>query len=147
MYTKQEATLLRQQFWTTLGQYLKPIPSAGGQKVNWINYKTGVRYIHFAMTAEENQAVLSIVLSHPEMTTRNTGRNMLLSLKPVFEKMVPGTWYWEEAVRQDLRMSVILEHVSVYRQQDWPALIAFFKQGIVGLDAFWELHKEFFEMN
>ena len=41
MYTKQEAAQLRKEFWTAFGQYMKPVPTEDGEKVNWINYKTG----------------------------------------------------------------------------------------------------------
>ena len=34
MYSKQEASFLNQKFWTSLGQYLAPIPSAEGEKIN-----------------------------------------------------------------------------------------------------------------
>src|SRR5882724_8418668 len=49
MYTKQEASRLRQEFWTAFGQYMALSPSTGGEKANWLNYKTGVRYLNFKM--------------------------------------------------------------------------------------------------
>ncbi|RZK28608.1 MAG: DUF4268 domain-containing protein, partial [Hymenobacter sp.] len=46
MYSKAEATQLRQAFWTTFGQYMAPVPSAEGWPTNWINYKTGLKHVY-----------------------------------------------------------------------------------------------------
>ena len=60
MYSKEEASKLRQQFWITFGKYLKPIPSAEGLTINWVNYKTGVKNIFFKMDAGQKEATISI---------------------------------------------------------------------------------------
>jgi hypothetical protein len=41
MDTKQEASLTRQHFWTVFSQYMTPVLSAEGLRINWINYNTG----------------------------------------------------------------------------------------------------------
>lgn len=69
MYSKQEASKLKQQFWTSFGLYMQPVPSANGEKVNWINYKTGIRHVSFRMNAGDH-ADISIELSHPDETSR-----------------------------------------------------------------------------
>ncbi len=48
MFSKQEASQLRKDFWTAFGLYMRPIPSAEGDKINWINYKTGEKDIFLA---------------------------------------------------------------------------------------------------
>jgi hypothetical protein len=60
MYSKQEASLLTQQFWTSFGQYLVPVLSAEGEKINWINYKTGEKDIRFTMMTGNRTAKISI---------------------------------------------------------------------------------------
>ena len=44
MYSKQELSRIREEFWTSFGRYMQPILSADGEKVNWVNYKTGMTY-------------------------------------------------------------------------------------------------------
>jgi hypothetical protein len=65
MYSKEQISKLKTQFWTNFGQYMKPVPSASGQPVNWINYKTGIRNIHFKMDADNTSAVIAVEISHP----------------------------------------------------------------------------------
>ncbi|MFA6248901.1 MAG: DUF4268 domain-containing protein, partial [Mucilaginibacter sp.] len=49
MYSKDQASQLKQAFWTAFGQYMGPVLSAEGLRTNWINYKTGVKHIYFRM--------------------------------------------------------------------------------------------------
>ena len=42
MYSRQEASQLRKNFWTSFGQYMRPLPNADGERVNWLNYKAAV---------------------------------------------------------------------------------------------------------
>ena len=60
MYTRQETSQLKQQFWTAFGKYMAPVLSAEGEKINWINYKTGVRFIHFKMDVSKEAACIGI---------------------------------------------------------------------------------------
>ncbi|MGN6618356.1 MAG: DUF4268 domain-containing protein, partial [Ilyomonas sp.] len=52
MYSKQEASQLRQEFWTVFGQYMLPVLSSEGMKISWTNYKTGEKNIYFRMNAD-----------------------------------------------------------------------------------------------
>ena len=66
MYSKDEVSKLKTQFWTSFGQYMKPVPGASGLPANWINYKTGIRHIHFKMDADNTRAVITIEISSPK---------------------------------------------------------------------------------
>ena len=66
MYSKQEASQLRQAFWTAFGQYMLPVPSGEGEKVNWTNYKTGEKDLYFRMNADNKQATIAIELTHKD---------------------------------------------------------------------------------
>ena len=85
MYTKQEASLIRQKFWTVFGQYLSPIPGAGGEKVNWINYKTGVKGISFKMNADNNRAYVSIEISLSDKNVQLQYFDLFKGFKKQFE--------------------------------------------------------------
>jgi len=69
MYSKQQASQLRQEFWTAFGKYMQPVRSSDGEKVNWINYKTGAKHIFFRMHAAHGAAI-SIELTHGAAETR-----------------------------------------------------------------------------
>ncbi len=66
MYSKDEASQLKQAFWTTFGQYISPILSTDGLKINWVNYKTGIKHLYFRMEADKQIATIAIEISHPD---------------------------------------------------------------------------------
>lgn len=142
MYSRQEASQLRQAFWTTFGRYMAPQPAAEGMRVNWVNYKTGERHLTFAMEAGHKSASIGITLSHPDTGIRELYYEQLTELKALMHGALGEEWTWaplvaDENGRTVSRVYKELPGVSVFRQEDWPALIQFFKPRIIALDEFW----------
>ncbi|ANH82113.1 hypothetical protein A8C56_15050 [Niabella ginsenosidivorans] len=150
MYSKHEAALLKKEFWTALGSYLKPIPNANGYPINWVNYKTGIRHIYFRTDVTKKEASAAIELTHPVQEDRLVAFEKMQCLKTVFRETVSGEWYWQEAVydEQGIPLSRIIcfkENVNIFNKTDWPEIIAFLKERLTGLDAFWVIAKDHFE--
>ena len=142
MYTKQEASLLRQEFWSAFGQYMLPIPSADGSKVNWVNYKTGIKDVLFRMSAGNKEARIGIDLVHKDEGVRHLYFQQFLQLKNVFQEVTPEEWIWEkdtydESGKAISSISLKQKGVNVFRKEDWPEIISFLKPGIIALDEFW----------
>lgn len=150
MYSKEEASRLRQQFWINLGKYMKPIPSAEGLAINWINYKTGVKHVFFRMNAEKRDAIISIDITHPDKQIRKIYFDQFKALKILFNEALNEDWDWEEETTNDFgiplsRISKKIDGVSIFNQNDWQALISFLKPRIIALDQFWTDVKPIFE--
>lgn len=146
MYSRQEESFLRKQFWTSFGQYLAPVPSAAGDKINWINYKTGIGFLHFKMDAERDHAYVGIEISHADLSKRE----MYFKHFKTLWNDSNTEWIWEEQFigngKTISRIYQYLGNINVYRRSDWPQIISFLKAGIILLDEFWTGHKEIFEM-
>lgn len=142
MYSKEQISALKQAFWTAFGQYMSLSPSADGQKINWINYKTGLKHLNFKMQADKHTAYIAIEMTHPD-----AGMQMLLfeqfkEFKVLMEAAIGEEWDWQLHVQNEhyktiSRIYKELPQVSVFKQEDWPALISFFKPRIIALDEFW----------
>jgi len=150
MYSKEEASKLRQQFWIAFGKYMKPIPSAEGLTINWVNYKTGVKHILFRMDASQKEAVIAIHITHPDKEIRNQHFEQFKALKPLLTEALGEEWEWEpNAVNEyGVQLSTISKSISqmnVFDQNNWPGLISFLKPRIVALDRFWTDAKPIFE--
>ncbi|MBK6379989.1 MAG: DUF4268 domain-containing protein [Chitinophagaceae bacterium] len=149
MYSKELSSKLKTQFWTNFGQYMKPVPGASGLPVNWINYKTGIRNIHFKMDAGNTKAVIAIEISHPQEEQRSHYYNQFLSLKNLLTSTTTFNWQWNEIIETDHKtissISLQLNDVNILNQADWPAIISFLKPRIMALDAFWAMVKDGFE--
>lgn len=147
MYTRQETSAIRKKFWTTFGQYMKPVPSADGSTMNWLNYKTGIKHIYFRMDAGNHFISVAIELQHPDAELRQLFYEQLLSLRKVLETFTGEAWDWQprfinEEGRELSRVVSIREGVSIFQEADWPEMISFLKPRMIALDAFWEMAKE-----
>lgn len=150
MYSKEEATRLRQQFWISFGQYMKPVPSASGSTVHWINYKTGVKQIFFKMDVDNKKAVISIQLAHPDPGVRHLIFNQFEEFKSMLSATLNEEWDWIQDATDEFGKTVSLItteliNVNIYNQKHWPELISFFKPRIIALDEFWDNVKPVFE--
>jgi hypothetical protein len=142
MYSKQPATLVRQQFWTAFGQYMRPVISAGGEKINWVNYKTGIKFIRINMQCEYGVAFITIELSHPDTGIQGQQFDELLKLKKQFQESCGADWQWLKLNSDDDKkfissITACLQNVHVLNQSDWPTIISFLKPRIIALDKFW----------
>ena len=142
VYSKAETTQLRQAFWTAFGQYMAPVPAAEGGPTHWINYKTGLKHVYFRMQADNRQATIAIELTHPDAGIRELFFEQFREVKTVLHEALGEDWTWDPAATdahgQPLaRIYRELRPVNLFDQNDWPALISFFKPRMIALDAFW----------
>lgn len=150
MYNRAEASKIRQSFWTAFGRYLSPLPNSEGVKINWINYHTGFRHVYFRMEADRDKASIYIALTHPDEVDRVLFFERLEQMRLIFLEALGEEWEWEagtqdESGRSMAKISKDLKGVSVYNQEDWPAIISFLKPRILGLDRFWNEVKDALE--
>lgn len=150
MYSKEQASQLRQAFWTTFGRYIAPQLSADGLKINWVNYKTGIKYLNFSMQAENRLANIGIVISHPDEGIQELFFEQFNELKTVLHATLNEDWEWQLHVSQEngkviSRIYTEIKGISVFNRDDWPKLISFFKPRIIALDEFWSMAKYSFD--
>jgi hypothetical protein len=142
MFSKHEASKLRQEFWTAFGVYMSPVLSAEQEKINWINYKTGVKNVAFKMNADNKVAFIAIELSHNNPEVQQLYFEQLGQFKNLLHEIAGEEWEWQLLTpsgggKPVSRVVKTLEGLSIYNKQDWPGLISFFKPRIIALDGFW----------
>ncbi|HEX8461220.1 MAG TPA: DUF4268 domain-containing protein [Segetibacter sp.] len=151
MFSKQEASQLRKEFWTAFGQYMKPIPSADGGKINWINYKTGEKDVYFKMDAENKSAFIAIEIAHNNQDIQQLYFEQFVQLKNMLVESLGEEWQWELHKQDDYGKTTSkiykeISGVSILNKAHWPDLISFFKPRIIALDQFWSTAKYGFEI-
>ncbi|WP_196860076.1 DUF4268 domain-containing protein [Pedobacter sp. CAN_A7] len=142
MYSKEQTSALKQAFWTAFGQYMSLSLSADGQKINWINYKTGLKHLNFKMQAEQRSAYMAIEMTHPDPGIQMLMFEQFKEFKVMLEGALGEEWDWQMQVQNEHYKTVSriykeIPQVSVFKQEDWPTLISFFKPRIIALDEFW----------
>jgi hypothetical protein len=149
MFTREQASLIKQEFWTTFGKYMSPIPSAEGNRINWVNYHTRVKNVYFRMDAGTKSAVIYIAIQHADPGIQELYFEQFLELKELLHATLQEEWEWQlHALTADgnvtTRIYKEISDVSVFNKDQWPELISFFKQRIIALDSFWENAKHTF---
>jgi len=152
LYSREEAKKLKEQFWTHFGRFMSLVPSEEGGKTNWVNYKTGIKHLFFRMDADNKRADIYIEISHPDEGIRELLFEQFLEYKPIMETELGEEWTWDKTYydeygKKTARIGIRLDKkLSVFKQEDWPELMAFFKPRIITLDQFWSTAKYGFEM-
>jgi len=151
MYTREEASQVRQTFWKAYGQYMALQSSAEGLKINWINYKTGIKYLSFKMDADKKSAYIQIHISHPDIEIQQMMMEQFKAVKKLLQSHIQEKWKWKlhdtDAYGNIFSsIGITLQNVNVFNQNDWPKLIQFFKPRMIALDAFWSEAQYGFEM-
>ncbi|MBB6127852.1 DUF4268 domain-containing protein [Mucilaginibacter lappiensis] len=151
MYSKDEASQIRQAFWTAFGQYIAPQLSVDGLRINWINYKTGIKHLNFKMQTGNREAYIAIEISHPDAGMQELMFEQFKELKAILDTNLNEEWKWELHTRDEnnklvSRIIRTLPSASIFNRNDWPALISFFKPRIIALDEFWSIAQYSFEL-
>ncbi|SHL60300.1 protein of unknown function [Chitinophaga jiangningensis] len=152
MYSKQEVSTIKQAFWTAFGKYMKPILSADGEFISWSNYKTGIPGVSFKLEADNKTASVTILITQADAELHLAFYEQFELQKNMLEATLEESdWDWQFQATDDYGKHVSyirkeLQGVSVLRQEDWPALISFFKSRIIKLDEYWSSAKYGFEM-
>lgn len=151
MYTREQASQIKQAFWTRFGKYMSPVLSAEGEKVNWVNYKTGTRNLYFRMNATKDKASIAIEIMHKDAGFAEKIYQQFLLLQPMLEEHTGEKWEWhvlcENEHGQPLsKIGTEQQEVNIFKETDWPTIISFLKPRMIALDAFWSEYRMVFEM-
>ncbi len=149
MYSKAEASKIKADFWTRFGKYMQPVESSFPMKVNWINYKTGVKHIRIISDFTNSAAYTKIVLSFPDEDIR---KGILQHFELLLSELSGGDeadWLITDyRIYNDKPISEIvstLDGVNIFKHDTWPAAIAFLKSRLIAFDRFWFSHKDIFD--
>src|SRR6476660_192915 len=101
MYTKEQASAVRQKFWVSFGRYIAPIPSASNEKVKWINYRTGIPNIQFKMDVNKEQAWIAVEISGKPEDRKRFFEQFKTFKNALEDDYLEEKWIWEESAKGD----------------------------------------------
>ena len=142
MYSKDQVSKLKQAFWTAFGQYIAPQLSAEGMRINWINYKTGIKHLNFKLHADNKSAFIAIELSHPDTGVQELLFEQFKEFRNILKGYLNEDWEWEQQLLDEnykpvSRIYKTLPDVNIFKEEDWPEIISFLKPRLIVLDEFW----------
>ena len=143
MFTREEASRIKKEFWTAFGRYMSPIRSAEGMKINWINYHTGLKDVYFRMDTGPKSGAIYISMEQGDLDIQELYFEQFQELKRLLHVELQEEWEWQLHVpvadgKIISRIYKEISNASVFHTDQWPDLISFFKPRIIALDSFWE---------
>ena len=135
MFSKQEAQLLKTEFWTAFG---KAFPR------KWLLYDTKIKDFSFKFYADNKKAEVSIDIEMKDELFRNAYYEKIWSLESILEDEIGALskdeFYVLENGKVISRIWVEKNGVSIFNKQTWPDIFEFF---VEKMDAFERLFYEY----
>tara|TARA_B110001450_G_scaffold148597_1_gene138926 strand:+ start:2397 stop:2828 length:432 start_codon:yes stop_codon:yes gene_type:complete len=123
MFSKEEATQLRKEFWISFG---KSFPR------KWLLYNTKIKGVSFKFVADRKKALVCLDLENPDELTNLLYYDQLISLKSLLEKELPEVLFNDE---YELENGKIIQRIfvpfqgkfSIYNKNTWRDCYEFYE--------------------
>ena len=138
MFSKQEAQLLKKEFWTAFG---KSFPR------KWILYDTKIRDFSFKFYVDNKKAEVSLDIEMKDEIFRNAYYEKIWSLEGLLEDEIGPVKKDEHFQLENgkiiSRYWVTKEGVSLYNKNSWQEIFEFFVSKMTGFENFFYEYEDF----
>jgi len=138
MYSKEEAALLRKEFWTSFG---KSFPR------KWLLYNTKIKGVALKFVADKKEAMVCLDIDHSDELMNLLYYDQLLSLKSLLEAELPEVIFDDT---YELENGKIIHRIyvpfekkfNIHNKNTWRACYEFFAEKMAILEAFFYEYEE-----
>lgn len=130
MYSKDEAKLLRKEFWIVFARRCEIVPELRHKKKKWVLYDTGLSGIDLKFDVTRNEAIVMIEinsrLENRRLEIFETMQKYRILLEEGFqESLIWDFCYTRESGQEVCRIYKSLPNVDFHRQTQWPDIFNF----------------------
>ena len=138
MYSKEEAALLRKEFWTS---FRKSFPR------KWLLYNTKIKGVALKFVADKKEATVCLDIEHSDELMNLLYYDQLLSLKSLLEAELPEVIFDDT---YELENGKIIHRIyvpfeekfNIHNKNTWRACYEFFVEKMAILEAFFYEYEE-----
>jgi len=139
MFSKEEAAILRKEFWTSFG---KSFPR------KWLLYNTKIKGFSFKFVGDRKNALVCLDIEHPEEIANVLLYDQMISLKSLLEADIPevifNDEYELESGKKIHRIYVpFQENFSVYNKNTWKDCYEFYVKTMPKFERFFYEYEDF----
>ena len=129
-------------FFQQFTQHMSSHKIVGGGGKNWDAYKTGIKGLYFRILTQP-KLTLAIDLQFKDESIRELVYDQFCELR----RLLASEWKEEPLYEKNTvyisgeplsRISVSLDQVYFYNQEQWPEIMEWLEHKLVGLDSFWD---------
>jgi len=130
MCSKDEAKLLRKEFWIVFARRCEIVPELRHRKKKWVLYDTGLSGIDLKFDVTRNEAIVMIEINNRKEDRRLEVYEILQKYRILLEEgfAEPLVWdfcYTRESGQEVCRIYKSLPNVDFHRQNQWPDIFNF----------------------
>lgn len=130
MYSKDEAKLLRKEFWIVFARRCEIVPELRHKKKKWVLYDTGLSGIDLKFDVTRTEAVVMIEINSRQENRRLEIFETLQKYQKFLEEGFAGPLTWDFCFARDsgqevCRIYTSLLNVDFHRQNQWPEIFNF----------------------
>lgn len=139
MFSKEESTQIRKEFWTNFGkQYPK----------KWILYHTKIKGFAFKFQADRKSASVCLDFQHPEEIANELLFDKFISLQKLLQQELPEVIY---SSKFELENNIIIKRIfvpysqkfSIHNKETWTDCYIFFKETMTTFENFFIEYEDF----
>ena len=139
MFSKDEAALLRKEFWTSFG---KSFPR------KWLLYNTKIKGFSFKFVADRKKAMVCLDIEHPEDIANELLFDQIVSLKVLLEAELPEVIFNDA---YELESGKIIHRIyvpfdkkfSIYNKNNWRDCFEFYVETMPKFELFFYEYEDF----
>lgn len=148
MFSKEEAKILREEFWDSFKQLSAGRRAWKKLPGNWMLDQTGIKALNLRFHVDREMAQVGIDLETRNMDKRIELYEKLESLKKLLEEAMESSMKWElEYIRENgksvSRIYVQLEEVDIYDRSTWKRAQQFMYENMMKLESFFNEYRDF----
>jgi hypothetical protein len=130
MYSKDEAKLLRKEFWIVFARRCEIVPELFQNKKKWILYDTGLCGIDLKFDVTRHEAIVMIEINSREESRRLEIFEILQKYRRFIEEGFSAPLIWDycftrESGQEVCRIYTSLPNVDFHRRNQWPDIFNF----------------------
>ena len=130
MYSKEEAKLLRKEFWIVFARRCEIVPQLKHKKKKWVLYDTGLSGIDLKFEVTRTEALVMIEINSRLENRRLEIFEELLKYRKFIEEGfdLPLEWdicYTRESGQEVCRIYTSISNVDFHRRNQWPDIFNF----------------------
>jgi len=140
MFSKEEASKLRKEFWISFG---KSFPR------KWLLYNTKIKGFSFKFVADRKKALVCLDIEHPDEIANELLYDQILSLKSILKtdfltEVIFDEGYELESEKRIHRIYVALDKkFSIYNKNTWQDAFLFFTDKMPQFELFFYEYEDF----
>ena len=140
MFSKEEAAILRKEFWTSFG---KSFPR------KWIKYNTQIKGVSFKFVADRKKALVVLDIEHPDEIYNQLLFEQLESLKTILtQEYLPEIIFHDnyQLESEKIIKRLFIEYpnkFSIYNKNTWKDCFEFFVEHMTQFELFFYEYEDY----